>query len=784
MVRTSLRAPKARGGAGAGCAVLAAAFLCAGGLSTAAAPAAAAAPAPPAAGTPITAYIAALREAGFEIAYSDALLTARMRVRAEPQAGAPLDGLRTVLAPYGLALERGPRGRWLVVEAPRAAGAAAAPRAAGPGGSAAPRLENIVVSASRYEIGRENPASSRELEQAALGSLPALGDDALRAAASLPGLTAGGLSAKFHVRGGDTDEALLYLDGVRLYNPYHLKDFQSLFSSISPRLLESVEVHTGGYPAEFGDRMSGVVDMRTTQPAAEPHYEVEASLLTTSLLGSGRFAGGRGSWLTSLRRSNLDLLADRSGSKVGDPIYGDFFNELGFEIGPELRVTAGTLLLNDKLTLRDPEIGSAHADYDDGYLWLRAVDERPRLSSSYLFSHTALEDGRGGEVRDLGVATGTLHEHRRYDDDAVKADWTLRLSDRGMLRFGGELDAVRARYDFVSSAERPVPIDTGPLAQPPSAVSIDETLSGDRQAAYAAYRVRPAGRFTAEAGLRWDAQSYLHASELSPRLNLMVDVGQRATVRAAWGRFYQAQDLGELQVGDGSTTLYPPQEAEHAVLGFDYLLGQAATLRVEAYRKDFLRLQPRFENLYYRVTLLPELLPDRVMISPEGGRASGIEVDFDGESGPWSWWLALAHASVYDVLDGRRVPRSWDEPWSLKAGGTWNAPRWTATVTATAHAGWPTTALTLTDRGLAAGALDARRFPTFATLDVKATRRVPLEHGDFSWFVELNNALDRANPCCFEYSVTRDAAGRPVALGLERTSWLPLVPTFGVRWDR
>ncbi len=756
-----------------------AALALASALAAAAEPAAPPRPAP---GTEIVDYIAALQAAGYDVAYSDALLKRGMRVQQTPSAGGPLDRLRAVLAPYGLTLRRGPRNLWLVAAAPRGPARRRRPAdARRPAPPPLPPLDSIIVTASRYEIARAAPAAAQTIQQARLEDVPSLGGDALRAAATLPGLASSGLSAKFHVRGGATNESLLFLDGVRLHDPYHLKDFQSPFSSIDPRLLRSVRMWTGSYPAEFGDRLSGVVDMHTVAPAAQPHYELDASVLSTSAQSSGRVAGGRVGWLTSVRRSNLDWVADHVGAQIGDPNFADAFGELSFEASPDLAVTAGALVLNDRIDLRDQETGAARADYDDGYVWLRAHSDGERLAGTYLFAHTGLEDRRAGLVDRAGVANGALHDRRLFEDETLKGDWTLEFSDRAMLRFGTELHSVWTRYDFESRSQQPVPLDTGALPAAPPSLEAHAEVAGTQSAAYAAYRFRALGRLTAETGLRWDRQSYLGASELSPRVNVMLDVGRRGTLRAAWGRFYQSQDLAALQVGAAGPLLYPPEEADQTVLGFDFRLGTAATLRAEAYHKRYSALQPHYENLYYKLSLLPELMPDRVVVAPAAAEARGIELDLDGENGPWSWWLSLAHSSAYDLLGGRQVPRSWDEPWSLKAGTTWTAARWTATVTANVHTGWPTTALLSTAAGLVAGPLNAERLPTFASLDIKAARRVPLTRGRLEWYVELDNAFDRANPCCYEYGL---GAYMPTTLRLEQTNWLPLIPTFGIRWER
>jgi hypothetical protein len=511
---------------------------------------------------------------------------------------------------------------------------------------------------------------------------------------------------------------------------------------------------------------------------------VAANLFETSFLSSGRFAADRGAWLTSLRASNLDVVTGSGDSDVGEPRYSDVFSKLSFNLGPGVTLATGALLLNDEVLLRDSDEVSARADDRDRYVWVRLLDDRgDKLTATYLLTSTELDDRRRGSIADPDLTVGELHEQRRFVSQGLKADWAFRFSPRRVLRWGAELEDMSARYEFLSHATFPAPIDVGALERPPSEVSAQPEVSGQRQAAYLSYRFRPALPFTVETGLRWDRQTYLDDATLSPRVNLLFDVG-RATLRAAWGRFYQAQDPSELPVGDGATSLYPTQESEHTVLGLEYPLGDAGTLRLEAYRKRLEHLRPRFENLYYRVSLLPELLPDRVMIAPQDGEASGIELAIDRERGPWSWWFALARSSVRDrFADGSSAPRSWDEPWSVKAGATWTGPRWTATVNATTHAGWPAAGLSLTAEGLVAEARDGDRLPTFATLDVKAIRRVELARGRLSWFLELDNAFDRTNPCCLDYSVGFDAGGRPIALSTARKSWVPLVPSVGFMWE-
>src|SRR5690606_23318308 len=105
--------------------------------------------------------------------------------------------------------------------------------------------------------------------------------------------------------------------------------------------------------------------------------------------------------------------------------------------------------------------------------------------------------------------------------------------------------------------------------------------------------------------------------------------------------------------------------------------------------------------------------------------------------------------------------------------------RWTVSMAANAHDGWPVTGLDLQAGTLAAGELNALRFGDFASLDVRASRRSTRERVALSWFVEVTNLLGRHNPCCVDYMVGFDEAGRPVSLYTEPDEWLPTVPSVG-----
>jgi outer membrane cobalamin receptor len=742
---------------------------------------------PAAIGTPIVELIRRLEQQGIAVIYSNELVTESMQVLSAPGTAGGVDGLREALEPYDLTVERGPRGSWLVVRSPDAQSAGeSAPEAPAPGTAEArpPAIENIVVSASRYAFSRATGTSTTRLEHTQLTDAPTLGQDALRAPQALPGVTSSHLTARMNVRGGDSDEVLIVLDGLRLYNPFHLKDFQSLFSSLNPAIIDSMAVYSGAYPAQFGDRMSAVVDVRTLVPEDDRLHEVGFTTLTSSVLSSGRFADGRGSWLTSARRGNLDLLIEAARSQLGKPRYFDVYNNLRYQIGPRLNVSGGFLVLNDEIALNDPDIATARAEYRDGYLWTRADYTADRLDVGLLIARADLSTKRNGMVDDPVRSTGQLIDRRDFENDSLQLTWGYRINERNWLRGGVEIRSSDASYDFSSSRVDHVAIVTPGLLHSPADVDERARISTTQRAFFLSYRTRLLEPVTAEIGIRRDQQDFPADRQASPRASVLFDLTPRASLRASWGRFYQAHGADELQVSDGVTHLFPAQESEQTVVGFEYFPGESTTLRIEAYRKEFERVRPRFENLFARVSLLPELTPDRVMIAPVRGKAMGIEISVDAEQGPWLWSVSLAHARTRDVLAVGEIYRSWEEPWSLKGNLHWTGNRWIVSAAAAWHTGWPISDLALVDGQLVAGHVNGSRFPSFATVDVRASRTVSLAHGELEWFAELNNALNRENPCCIDYDVGLGDQGQPVSMSAHRNDWFGAVPTIGFLWRR
>jgi hypothetical protein len=292
-------------------------------------------------GLPVEEVLRTLRASDLEFLYSSDLIKPWMRVEREPVARDPQALLAEILAPHGITLARGPGNTLMLIRQ-----GTDAPRHSRPGAPDSPApapMDAGVVSASHYYVGGETPLPPVVLGALELESAPDIGEDPVRAVARLPGVASLDFSSRAHLRGGTPEETLFRFDDLRLYNPYHLKDFFGVFSSIDPGIISDIRVYTGGFPVAFGDRSSGVVDIAPRLPARSFRGQAVVSMLTAGAVFDGGFAEGAGDWAFAARRGNMDLFFDLVDSPLGEPEYSDYYAHVGRRLNDWLAVSANAL---------------------------------------------------------------------------------------------------------------------------------------------------------------------------------------------------------------------------------------------------------------------------------------------------------------------------------------------------------------------------------------------------------------------------------------------------------
>lgn len=659
-------------------------------------------------------------------------------------------------------------------------------------------LNEVVVTPSHYRILDDRPESRQVITREELARMPHVADDLLHAVKRLPGAAGADVSAQINLRGGVVDETLVQLDGLELYEPFHLKDFQSMFSTIDAEAVGKVDLLTGGFPVEYGDRMSGVLDISTVSSSSPTTASIGLGTLNARLLGQGTFDSDRGVWLASGRGWYPALLVDASGAveEEIDAEYYDLLAKVEHAVGNRSTLSVNGLVAYDDLGFQAEDEESSEevrARYQSYHLWLNLRTEwTPRLYSQTILSGGEVRRRRMGNRLDVEEGPLTVDDHRTLNFGGLKQDWTLSLDDRHLFKGGVDLRSQQAEYEYRRTWEAPGPGGT-PVDE--SAV-VDYAPSGVSLGCYVADRFRLSEALVAEVGLRWDAQRWLDEAQLSPRVNLYWSPSVSTTVRGSWGRFAQSQRLNEVEVEDGVSELASAQRAEHIVLSVEHRTASGLAVRLEGYDKQLDHLRSRHENLFNPIDLFPEAGSDRIEVSPDGGRAQGLELLVkQDQSRHLTWWFSYVLARAEDDVDGDMVPRSWDQRHAATLALNLGLPRrWNVNLGVTYHSGWPTTAVTGEVRGvdengepvveLEIGPRNRERLPEYYRLDLRATKRwEPSRFGQLSLVLEVVNLTNRRNVCGYdelEGVVTEEGE---VEVQSTVLYWAPIVPSVSLMWQ-
>lgn len=738
-------------------------------------------------GRPVVEVLLELREPGLDFIYSSELVPETLRVLAEPRSISRLEVAHEILAAHGLALSVVRPGLYAVVAArtpdERAARESASDALAGRPLTGM-KLDEVVVSTSRYALDGSGAFGSVHVTGDSIAAQPVLGEDALRALGRLPGIAQTSLSAQSSIRGGEAGEQLTLLDGFPLRQAFHLPGYQSVFGVLDPGLIDDAEIYTGGFPVRYGNRMGGVFDLRTIDALHEPRTALGLSVFNAMARRGGALQAFDADWLAAGRVGTLKPFIQAFAHDAGSPTYADAYARLGHGDADRLRITANFLWSRDELAIsREGQGEVAQIESRNRYLWLRADRNWSNgIQGSLWLGHSSVDSFRSGLIDNPGIAGGSVEDDRSSAYRELRSRLAWQPWPRHWFEGGFEWLAEDADYDYVAGAIfSPAVADLFGRATTLSR-TIELAPERERIALFAAHRWRIADAVTSEVGLRAQrtittgttAENWLY----DPRINLLWQAGPVTQLRAHWGRFHQTDEVHELKVEDGLTSFPEAQRSEHWIVGLDHRLRNGVKLRLEGFRKLQAGPRPHFENLLDPLSPIPEIAPDRVMIAPVEAEVRGAEFSVIAEERAVSWWAGVSWSEVRDLVDGRHVPRSWDQTWAASAGVDWLRGPWRLGAVAGAHRGWPTTLVS----GNALGERNAARFPSRFTLDLRAEYRKPLAVGKLAWVIELTNAVNIGNTCCSELIAIDDGTGG-VSFTTRRSDWLPLVPSVGVLWE-
>jgi hypothetical protein len=660
-------------------------------------------------------------------------------------------------------------------------------------------LSEMIVTPGHFGLLQRSVAGSQSLSRETLETIPQLGEDIYRAVSRLPGVTADDFSAKFGVRGTTGDELYVSLDGLELVEPFHMKDVGGAFSIIDIQTLGSASLNTGGFSAEYGDRLGGVFTLTTSDARTDGvHGSVGVSAMNARATLQGGFANGKGGWVLSARPGYLDFALKFT--EIGDsikPRYYDMFGKVTYDLPRGGRIALHVLRAGDTFRYEKRDEPNIHSGYGSSYAWMTwdqpFLGERLRMQS--VVSGSAIAWQRHGEnYTATGVQNVLIDDARSLERIGVRQDWTFDASHSVMFKWGVDAKRESASYDYLR--ELGIRKADGTLAGNDS-TSTGLTPRDDKLALYFAPRVQLLPSLTVEAGARLDRSSLTDESIVSPRLNVSWQPLDRTVVRAAWGGYTQSQSLFSLQAEDGVTSFGRAERSEQRTLGVEQTLRNGVDVRVEAYERRLTRARAKYANLGGDLWLFPELLWDRTLIDRTAGRDRGVEVQLARkDAGRTDWSVSYALASSMDEVGGVMVPRGIDERHAVHADWSMH-PRngsWRLSVGGLWHSGWPYTPIILTVDTVknsptafaiytqrTPGALNSERLRSYHRIDMRWTKYFHTPAGPLSVFGEVYNLLGTENPRGFWRDAT--VKNRQVLLTTGEIHMWPRLPVAGFSWQ-
>ena len=663
-------------------------------------------------------------------------------------------------------------------------------------------LSEIVVSPGQHTIFAAEARGVQSLSGKELQRSRVLGEDVYRAVTRLPGLSASDFSSRFTVRGGEHDEVLVLFDGLELQDPFHLKDIGGGgLSIIDVGLIGGVDLMTGAFTAEYGDRLSGVFNITSESPD-QNQWSLGLSLLNARALSKGVFKNDKTTWMLAGRRGYLDIVLDLTRSDFDfTPQYYDTFGKINHRFDKKHTVSVQWLVSGDRLEYRDAFDPNDRVDtqYGNAYLW----SNWKAVWSSRLYSHTVLSygsvwrDRNGVDLRNDGEVGFLAQDKRNFDIANLKQDWSFEASSHYLLKWGFNAKHTNASYTYAN--EKLVQEFPNPERNRYAINRYEKTQSslsprGTLLSAYASQRIRIGDRLITETGARYGVVSWSGDRYLDPRVNLAYQIHRGGTLRAGWGLFHQPQGIETLDVQDGDERFYSAQRSRHYVLGYESTLPANIGLRIDLYSKKIQNPRPRFASLAGDITsLFPELDDNRVLLQPESGRSRGFEVSLRKEQGRrFNWWGSYSLSGVEETIEGRDVPKSFDQRHAIYLEANYRVSQ-SLDFNLSWHyrSGWRYSDVSFEATHLRSGdvvfdahygSLNARRFPAYHRMNARISHNFKVKSNRVAAFLEVRNLYNRKNLRMYRYTPQSLSDGT-VVMQASPQHWFPILPAFGLRWD-
>ena len=446
-------------------------------------------------------------------------------------------------------------------------------------------LGEAVVTGETFSTGSPSEATLGSTEAV---TTPGAAGDLFRALQSFPGVAAPGDGAGLFVRGGDVTETKTLLDQATVYHPYRYESpAGGSFGAVRPFLVGGTTFATGGFSAQYGNALSGVLAMESKDRPRESSRYVNLGLAAASVSLDQPLVGDELGLRLSGNRSFTGVLFRVNGQR-GDyatvPQGMDGTLGLTWDYGPTGQLKLLAFARRNRIGVETTE-GAYTGVYRD-----RTTNQLYNLQWTAQAKGWTVESSASWNAYTSQKTLGALDlsptdraGKLRVDATRGGGDWTVRT--------GGTVE--RRRYQFDGT----VPTQPDVVAPDAPTRSVNESVRATRAGGYVEVESSLLSSVVARAGLRTDVHSRAGRPVVDPRVGLAWSFAPNTQLRAAWGLYHQFPELSTYGEHVGENTL-GAQRAQHVVLGLrherEHLL-----LRAEAYHKPYRDLVVRTGSSRY-----------------------------------------------------------------------------------------------------------------------------------------------------------------------------------------
>lgn len=668
--------------------------------------------------------------------------------------------------------------------------------------STAGQLAEVVVSAQRRNDNVTKPLMGvQKLTTSEIKNIPVLfGEkDVLKTIQLLPGIQfAGDGNSGFFVRGGGADQNLILLDEATVYNPSHLLGFFSTFNSDA---IKDVTVYKGAMPAEYGGRLSSVVDIKMNDGNYKDyHIGGGIGLISSRLNAEGPIVKDKGSFSISARRTYADvfLKLSRDSSVNSNSLYFYDLNvKANYKLNDKNRVYLSGYFGRDNLGFGNT-FGIDYGNATGTARWNHVFNSRLFSNTSFIYSNYSYRIKIKSNNNDIHITSD-------IKDVNLKEDLQYYVNADNKINFG-----FSAIHHTISPG-----VITASSGSSYNSLTLQNKYSLEN-AVYVSHEWSPAGKLHFNYGLRAtsfsvlgpgnfytydpagntkDTATYGHGKfvktyfNLEPRLSLSWQVNDASSIKVAYNRNTQVLHLLSNSTSSNPTDIWIPSSinvkpgiSDQVSLGyyrnFD---NNAYEFSSEVYYKN---MQNQIDYKNGAQLIANEVVESQLVFGQ--GRAYGLELFFKKKVGQFTGWvsytLSRTELKINSVNNGNWYPARQDRTHDISLVGIYQASKkWTLSATWVYYTGnavsFPSgkyqvaglTAFYYTER-------NGYRMPAYHRMDVAATLQgKKTKKFESSWTFSIYNLYGRENAYSIVFQNDPDDPTKTQALQYALFRFIPSV---------